>query len=329
MTKNLSCDVIEDLLPSYLDGLTHKDTDVLIEEHIKNCPSCRDLLNRMKEEPFLEEVQTEREVDYLKDIRRHTRKKILLVALLSVLLVMSAFYVKLFVIGSPAELSNLLINTEVGEDGLLHIQAFSMDSASNVKLKATEEDGQIDLEARTVLVNPLSDTAEGTLTFSKDRVNRVTFEKDFTLWQDGIAVDYHTNRLLSLKTPYVGSAPDVGNLIINLDLDSPRTLELKTDQKPYGLTIHFSEKIREERQYFFRGNAYIVLALIDNLDQVTWTDPTGFTETLTVDMANASLGELTANYNALYHTDCKALTSVKDYAEDSVALQILRDILAV
>ena len=42
----ITCDVIQDLMPSYIDGILSEDSKVLVEEHIGTCQECR----KMKEE---------------------------------------------------------------------------------------------------------------------------------------------------------------------------------------------------------------------------------------------------------------------------------------
>ena len=46
--KNKSCDVILDLLPLYVDGICSKESRKLVEEHIDECESCKNLLENMK-----------------------------------------------------------------------------------------------------------------------------------------------------------------------------------------------------------------------------------------------------------------------------------------
>ncbi|MBQ3546780.1 MAG: zf-HC2 domain-containing protein [Lachnospiraceae bacterium] len=46
--KNKSCDVILDLLPLYVDGICSKESRNLVEEHIGECESCKNLLENMK-----------------------------------------------------------------------------------------------------------------------------------------------------------------------------------------------------------------------------------------------------------------------------------------
>ena len=44
----ISCNVIEDLLPLYVDEAASEDSRQLVEEHLKGCPSCRKMLEEMK-----------------------------------------------------------------------------------------------------------------------------------------------------------------------------------------------------------------------------------------------------------------------------------------
>ena len=47
---NVTCDVIADLLPLYLDGMASRDTKRVISAHLKGCRACRDSLRAMESE---------------------------------------------------------------------------------------------------------------------------------------------------------------------------------------------------------------------------------------------------------------------------------------
>lgn len=46
MTKN-SCDIVQDLLPLYLDGCCHPGSRELVETHLENCATCRKVWEEM------------------------------------------------------------------------------------------------------------------------------------------------------------------------------------------------------------------------------------------------------------------------------------------
>ena len=44
----ISCDIINDLLPLYVEGLASEDTRKAVEEHVTACSSCRKNLEKMR-----------------------------------------------------------------------------------------------------------------------------------------------------------------------------------------------------------------------------------------------------------------------------------------
>ena len=45
----ITCDVIQDLMPSYVDGILSEDSQALVKEHMEACKECRKMLEIMKE----------------------------------------------------------------------------------------------------------------------------------------------------------------------------------------------------------------------------------------------------------------------------------------
>ena len=43
----ITCDVIQDLMPSYVDGILSEDSRALVEEHMGTCQECRKMLEIM------------------------------------------------------------------------------------------------------------------------------------------------------------------------------------------------------------------------------------------------------------------------------------------
>ena len=73
MENKISCAVIKDLLPSYLDELTSEESNQMIEAHINECDECRTTLENMRA-PEIDEKQIEiekKEIDFLKKNRKH------------------------------------------------------------------------------------------------------------------------------------------------------------------------------------------------------------------------------------------------------------------
>ena len=43
MSDKLRCEIVQDLLPSYVDGLTSDETNEAVKDHLADCVSCRDM----------------------------------------------------------------------------------------------------------------------------------------------------------------------------------------------------------------------------------------------------------------------------------------------
>ena len=72
------CKIIQDLLPSYTDGITSQETNNYIEDHLKNCIECRDTLKNMNKEIELNEnIEQKEELKYLRGFKN--RRNIIVV----------------------------------------------------------------------------------------------------------------------------------------------------------------------------------------------------------------------------------------------------------
>lgn len=72
MKNKLDCEIVKDLLPSYIDHLTSEKTTGEITEHLSECEACRAVYRDMtnSEPPIFEQP----EVDYLKKVRNSRRR---------------------------------------------------------------------------------------------------------------------------------------------------------------------------------------------------------------------------------------------------------------
>lgn len=81
----------------------------------------------------------------------------------------------------------------------------------------------------------------------------------------------YAESLYQHKTPYIGDASNVSNLLSKLEYgDDKIGIELKTTTEPYGLNVYYelNEGNKEEIENQMYSNAVITLALIENLDYI-------------------------------------------------------------
>lgn len=53
----MNCNIIKDLLPSYIDGICSEETVAAVEKHIEHCQGCKDTMQMMKQ-PTVQIVET-------------------------------------------------------------------------------------------------------------------------------------------------------------------------------------------------------------------------------------------------------------------------------
>ena len=118
MTK-LPCDIIQDLLPSYADGLTSPASSKAIEAHLAECQTCAAAYAAMQTGSIEDAKGPEGsgsedfpEIDYLKKIRSTNRKRILAAVLLVLLLAGFGVWAKVYLYGSPIEDFHVLVTTD-------------------------------------------------------------------------------------------------------------------------------------------------------------------------------------------------------------------------
>ena len=90
MTERKVCKIVQDLLPNYIENLTNEETNIFIDEHLKSCNECKKVLENMKKEEEINDVEIEERED--KSIKKFMRqfkilRNILIIILCAYLLV--------------------------------------------------------------------------------------------------------------------------------------------------------------------------------------------------------------------------------------------------
>ena len=88
----MKCEIIRDLFPSYIDGLTSKESNQAIEEHLEGCRECRRYLEEMQREIASEELTQEerekrqKEIQPLRKVRKVNLRKIGIAVLITAII---------------------------------------------------------------------------------------------------------------------------------------------------------------------------------------------------------------------------------------------------
>ena len=275
--NDLPCEVVRDLLPSYVDGLTCEMTNRLVDAHMECCEPCRAALDAMRApeaEPERESDGGTKEIDYLKKNRRHNRKVLLGSLFGALALVILALFLSMCVVGE--ELSGQAALCDVQIDGnLLTVDLETLDSARVVKgITFAEEDGVVTLSARTVLVSLLH-RENASAVFSASQPIRQVRMGERIFWDDGLTISDLVSRLYATRHDYVGDMPANGRTANALNLQSwlgAYENELLTAQRPYVWILRLQDAVpsrqAELKERAMERFACAMLALVGNLDEV-------------------------------------------------------------
>ena len=315
MKYELPCAVVRDLLPNYLEGLTSGETNQAVEAHLAACPDCAACKAAMAGgTSAAEAAEQAREVDYLKKVKRRSGRRILLAVLATVLLFVAGVAAKVFIIGQPVSIHDVMY-TMTTDGKTLDIQLSSSGSATALKgWHITVEDDIAYVEGRNVLVSGLYRSGSTQVEVPLQGLSLV-YLCGRPVWQDDTFITQEGLALYEARTPYVGD-PSALNQIAELAHIRPNfgdySSRLQTSDHPYRWTLDFSNDgwigtIGRNPDSFDKGMAgYAIqlLALVENLEEVEWTytDLHGEfqSQVLTLEGANALLPELFDTYKSTH-----------------------------
>jgi len=318
MKPILNCEIVHDLLPLYVDGLTAPGTNTALEEHLAGCARCRAAKAAMTEETGACDAgqKNQKEVDYLKRLRRRSRGKVFLAVVCTVLVLAGLLGAKLLWIGEEADREGISWAAGYDEEENLTLRVFDNNEAAAYRSwqLIRTEDGVLHITARRVRSSFLCNDREERFVIELDGVREI-YLFGRLLWQQGALLFESTLDVYEKRTPYVGDAPAVGALLNKMKIGDdcgPFTIELETDAEPYGLILSFeavhtpqqAKNVKEK----MTDHAVKLLALVENLGRVSWRLPM---EDGTVHRYEVSLQEP----DALFRAELQRIVDTNGWAE--------------
>ena len=104
MKNDLTCGVVRDLLPSYVEGLLGAESQEAVERHLEGCPDCAARWDAMTA-PTGEPQKSVEELDFLKQVKRENHRRVIVSVLATFVGLLAAALLKTFVIGTPMQAS--------------------------------------------------------------------------------------------------------------------------------------------------------------------------------------------------------------------------------
>ncbi|MBQ8389706.1 MAG: zf-HC2 domain-containing protein, partial [Oscillibacter sp.] len=273
MKNDLTCAVVRDLLPPYVEGLTEEETNEAVERHLAECPRCRGRRDAMGADAETQAAE-EKELDYLKTVNKKSRRRVVKAVAVTVLLVVLGILLKLFVIGEPASAAGM--SWSMQQDGnYMNVRAFTTWSGVAYCRWETEREGDsVYIRTKKVLPSYLYPTADNRMMIPLEGVNHI-YLAERLIWSEGEAITERVLDLMAHKVEYLGDAPAIIDLGLCLGFDElgDYTNGLRTATEPYRWYVEFTSGDKDIISDHMMVNSLYMLALVENLEQVSWMAP--------------------------------------------------------
>ena len=296
MENKLKCEIVQDLLPSYVDGLTSNVTNEEIKSHIESCEICKNVLRRMQEpEPNQIEPSQVAQIDYLKNTRKKSNRVIVISFLTAVVLIAVVLFIKFYCVGSNLYSESIVCNVDVTGSELSISGTATNRSIGIAHIAYEEENGVVTISVRGTLASLFHKGEFQSQYTSANEISQVRLG-DRVIWDKGVRISANTSTLYMEKNPYVGDMS--ANMKIAMLLGIHETLghhthELQTQKEPYGWTLVLEDTIfRDEQAQLeekMKSYGYVILATVENLGYVIFEyDTEDGEKTLTITTQDAT-----------------------------------------
>lgn len=117
----ISCNIIKDLLPLYVENIVSNESKVLVEEHLKSCTECQAKLQKMQQPVKLSVDKDMNELKALKKLWNRGKLRIAIITSVSLILLFTCL-ILLYFVELPVKYSDAKIT--VTEEPLHDIDGF-------------------------------------------------------------------------------------------------------------------------------------------------------------------------------------------------------------
>lgn len=97
MENKKECEIVQDLLMNYADGVLNPETKKLVEKHLIECKECQNELKHIKDDIHKNDVKEKIELDYLKKVRIKSKIRSLLIAIGIILIICIIVFLNNFI----------------------------------------------------------------------------------------------------------------------------------------------------------------------------------------------------------------------------------------
>jgi len=283
MKHNLPCELIQDLFPSYIDDLTSDVTNILLEEHVKECDKCREILGRMQETTEgIVHFEEKKEIDFLRKTKKINQKKIWGSVIGTLVFMITIYFLATYIIGYTTAHDNIKCEVVSVEGRKLVVSAECRNPEyviSKASFRWISYDDEVEVTFKTVKRSPLYDEKREFIYTAPAEFKEVCVGGRLqpTIWFEGTNISMEAGELFDVRNPYIGQA--FANSLIADALELTERFgvfanELQTSEEPYEWTVVLQDEIpaehQSEKEEEMRLCGYLMLASVENVGVISF-----------------------------------------------------------
>ena len=138
------CDIVQDLLCSYNDGVLSETSKELVEEHLKKCDKCKKNLEEIKQESI--EKKQVKEIDFFKRIKKNINKKnIIILVFFIILTIVILFNVQVYNnYNEIASTMEIYLKDDITDQQIENIKNKIIKKSDNIELEYISKESALD-----------------------------------------------------------------------------------------------------------------------------------------------------------------------------------------
>lgn len=138
------CDIVQDLLFSYNDGVLSETSKELVEEHLKKCDKCKENLEEIKQESV--KKNQVKEIDFFKKIKKNINKKnIIILVFFLILTIVILFNVQVYNnYNEIASTMEIYLKDDITDQQIENIKNKIIEKSDNIEIEYVSKESALD-----------------------------------------------------------------------------------------------------------------------------------------------------------------------------------------
>lgn len=138
------CDIVQDLLFSYNDGVLSETSTELVEEHLKKCDKCKKNLEEIKQESV--KKNQVKEIDFFKKIKKNINKKnIIILVFFIILTIVILFNVQVYNnYNEIASTMEIYLKDDITDQQIENIKNKIIEKSDNIELEYVSKENALE-----------------------------------------------------------------------------------------------------------------------------------------------------------------------------------------